>query len=162
MSETLKIIELLLFKDKILRHYIFNMVIDKKKLIIFKLFIVWIKIMLYANGTKANLTCFSLFKDFCGIVIESVLYFIFIMSIFFVNANEIIWSLLFGDYVHVFEFLFIIWNYEDQELYSWIINILTLILHIKIIRIIKGCSYKRAIVGISCAKVLSSISVRFF
>lgn len=115
--------------------------------------------MLLANKSKGNLCLEFLFKEFFSGFFDFLIYLFFLSFFFGIKVSKLFWPIIFSDYYLAFGFVIIVWNYENQDLYYWIISFLSMIVHVKAIRLIKEASLIKSIFGIFFA-TLAPIFVR--
>lgn len=176
LNTTAQLIELFLVKDRVLRHFMFNVKVNTRILIFYAIILVWIKVMFIIKISPIEADVNSYYASFgevhipsiafvCTILIyiiiattECVFYIILIILTCYsykVNTTALVKTIILSSYFQIFGFLAIIWNYQNYWIYEAISDILTLFVNVKALDIITNLKIKKLEIRIVFSKLIS-------
>lgn len=167
LSRTIRLIELLLVKKKVLRHFIFNMPMHNGSLVLWTALSVWIRLMLVIRGSSAAPLCENTANPFLGRLVtylpvtiaEHLAYVAVIWHLHAgsrVSVLSIAKTIAFANYFQAFNFLSILWNYRNHAMYEAVADALTLFAHVKAVALLCKWPYFETCAKIAVAKLVSS------
>lgn len=177
LSTTVQFIELFLIKDRILRHFIFNISIPNRIFALYIIILVWIRLVLFIRSSpfgivinhiyryhyhKKMMTLMPLHKILfyiAYIALEYVLYVLIIKSFSFaadIPAILILKVVVFSSYSQIFNFLNVVWDYQDSKAHEYVTAFLTTLVNIKSVSILTGKQFRDIFKQMIFAKLVSS------
>lgn len=176
LNTTARFIELFLVKDRILRHFMFNVKVNARVLVFYTITLVWIKVMFiikaspleadvnsyYASPGEVHIpTVTFACKVLIYIVIATTEYMCYIISVMLlcysckVKTTALAKTIILTSYFQTFGFLAIIWNYQNYWIHEAISDALTLFANIKALNIIARSEIKKLEIRVVFSKLVS-------
>lgn len=176
LSATVQFIELLLLKDEVLRHFIFNVSISSRTFAFYITILAWLKLVLLLRNSPFEVVINHIYRHqyqkemvnaffLCKIGLYIIFIFLEYLSYVFViklfrfasnfNAASILKVIVFSSYFQLFNFLAVIWDYQDCTVHEVVTDVLTTMANIKSMSILTRKSCKNIYTGILFAKAVS-------
>lgn len=176
ISTTVQFIELLLIKDKVLRHFIFNISIPNRIFVLYSIILVWIKLILFIRNSPFGIVINHLYrhqyqkKVMSLVSIQKILLYLVCIALEYLSYTLIIKlfdfaddvptililkTIVFSSYSQIFNFLNVIWDYQDSGVHEVLASFLTTLVNIKSVSILTKKPFKGIFKQMVFAKLAS-------